>query len=122
MTASCALSPVQKQGHSGVPGNDPVHELCPFALSVRQLSSSGLGLNPEAWWVAQNQGPQWGPRGGGARGRAEGSGRWRGIDPIIPFTGGPGLQTHVIAPPQSCLSLPELRCGGRCFACAGANQ
>jgi multisite-specific tRNA:(cytosine-C5)-methyltransferase len=29
--------------------------------------------------------PEWGPRGGGARGRSSG-GKWRGVDPVVPFT------------------------------------
>lgn len=31
-------------------------------------------------------GPTWGPRGGGARGREGPGGKWKGIDPVIPFT------------------------------------
>ncbi|KDD75934.1 hypothetical protein H632_c429p1 [Helicosporidium sp. ATCC 50920] len=42
--------------------------------------------NPAREQLRRGELPDWAPRGGGSRNRPGGGGRWRGIDPIIPYT------------------------------------
>lgn len=71
--------------HTSIAGpSEPVDTPMPQAEEGRPVQDSTGAASSAA--APSTSGPTWGPRGGGARGREGPGGKWKGIDPVIPFT------------------------------------